>query len=144
MPRAIVLPCNCVTTLETVVRLSSPFRCKENEKLDVLSVDFSTRKNIIFLILYFQFSPIMSFNIMPVMYEEANLDALYALSKKHITSTRFFHLLTVDNEEEYEPWLDLIDVVVAQGVAGFQQIESILRAHNPSAQSKSFTLIFRS
>jgi antibiotic biosynthesis monooxygenase (ABM) superfamily enzyme len=86
----------------------------------------------------------MSFNITPVMYEEANLDALYALSKKHITSTRFFHLLTVDNEEEYEPWLDLIDVVVAQGVAGFQQIESILRAHNPSAQSKSFTLIFRS
>ena len=86
----------------------------------------------------------MSFSITPVMYEEANLDALYALAKKRITSTRFFHLLTVDSEEEYEPWLDLIEVVVAQGVAGFHQIKSILCAHNPSAQSKSFTLIFRS
>ncbi|KAG6376546.1 hypothetical protein JVT61DRAFT_2542 [Boletus reticuloceps] len=81
----------------------------------------------------------MSFNITPAMYEEANLNALYALAKKRITSTRFFQLLTVDNEEEHKPWLDLSELVVTQGVEGFQQIKSTLRAHNPSANIQSRT-----
>ncbi|KAG6369656.1 hypothetical protein JVT61DRAFT_14155 [Boletus reticuloceps] len=77
----------------------------------------------------------MSFNITPTMYEEANLNALYALAKKRITSTRFFQLLTVDNKEEHEPWLNLSELVITQGVEGFQQIKLTLHAHNPSANT---------
>ncbi|KAF9233647.1 hypothetical protein BU15DRAFT_66401 [Melanogaster broomeanus] len=79
-----------------------------------------------------------AFEVKSAMFIPAAMAALEAVAQGQMTSTRFFQVIAYELpavQEKYVPeeWLDIVDIIVFEGMVGFQKVKQILDAAKSSA-----------
>jgi hypothetical protein len=75
----------------------------------------------------------LAFEVKSAMFVPTAVAALEAVARGEMTSTRFFQVIAYELpavQEKYVPeeWLDVVDIIVFEGMVGFQNVKQILDA----------------